>query len=430
MKNKVSQTAAQPQPVLQSVHPALHFEKDFAAIGVIDLTGQYRLVTSNRELVDHETWTARNVDPNPSDYPAIKGRWAQTDLDLWIKGQRGPSFRQTVRLIRTTMDSLIEFRRPEESALVTCWIVGTYLFPLFGAFPRLHLHAGPESGKTKLLQFIEATAFNGLLRINPTPAVLFRLIGPLRPTFCLDEMESLAGEDHRDIHSIFNNGYKKGGCVDRCVGDDHRVTPFEVFAPMAMAGIHGLNSVMESRAISLLMERGRVDEKVNRSVDSQSPVYAPIRTSCYRLALSRFQQVISTKKTVPMPAWLRARQRELFHPLMTIAWLADDRKKGPLTEAVQSLAQQDSQHRSAPSFPDEAVYAACRISLNGGPCANIRPGELIERVERALGRRLTAEGIGHILKRSGFERNRDDGGTFYKVTDRRLNELTGTTTAS
>ena len=422
---KLSQAAAQPQPILQPVHPALHFEKYFSAIGIIDLTGRYRLVTSDRVLVDPETWAARSVEPKPFSYRPVKGRWDQDDLDLWIKGHRGPSMRRTVDLIRKTLDALMEFRRSEESALVTCWIVGTYFFPLFGTFPRLHLHAGPESGKTKLLQFIAATAFNGLLRINPTPATLFRLIGPLRPTVCLDEMESLAGDDHRDIHSILNNGYKSDGCVDRCVGDAHLPTPFQVFSPIAMASIAGLSSVTESRAISLLMEQGRDAEKVNRSMDAQNPVFPQIRGLCYRLALSQFQHISSAWKTVPLPDWLRARKRELFHPLLTIAWLADGRQNGPMTKAVQSLALQDSQHRTAPSLEDEAVFGALKSSLNGGPFANVRPGDLIGPVDQKLGRRLSPEKIGHILKRSAFERKRDDEGTYYKVTAQRLSELTG-----
>jgi hypothetical protein len=70
-----------------------------------------------------------------------------------------------------------------------------------------------------------------MLLLNPTPAVLYRLVHEFRPTMLLDEVEALSQDDKRDVLAIVNAGYKVGATVPRCEGKEQkRVECFEVYA--------------------------------------------------------------------------------------------------------------------------------------------------------------------------------------------------------
>lgn len=83
--------------------------------------------------------------------------------------------------------------------------------------------------------------------------MLFRLAEPVRPPFCLDEIEGLAADDRQDILAILNMGYKAGGRVPRCEGDSHTIKRWTLYCPVALAGIAGVNRVTEDRAITLVL---------------------------------------------------------------------------------------------------------------------------------------------------------------------------------
>jgi hypothetical protein len=199
-----------------------------------------------------------------------------------------------------------------------------YFFPLFPTFPRLNLYGERGTGKSKLLQIIACLAFNGFHRISPTPTILFRLSGPLRPTFCLDEMEGLAKHDSQEIFAILNAGYKMGGAIDRTEGEagNRQVVMYPVYAPIAPAGISGLNATTTDRAITLSMGRGKDLAKLNRHLSLEDLTFTGLRAGCYRLALTRFSDVRQAWAGLNLPTWLVARHQELDAPLLTIGTLA------------------------------------------------------------------------------------------------------------
>jgi len=406
------------------IHPALHFQDSFACVGIVDVSNNGWIITSGRQATPLDNAVGVTFLTPPRVYPEFAERWDISDLRRWMGGESPPSFGDTVVMIRDLLDMYIEFRRPQESALVACWIVGTYFYLLFPAFPRLHLQGERESGKSKLLHGISLLAFNGLLRLNPTPAVLFRMISPLRPTFCLDEVESLAGEEHRTIISIINTGYKAGGCVDRCAGDRWQdIDRFEVYAPVALGGIAGVNPTTESRCVSFLMERGRDKEKLNREIVATDPTFAELRNRCYRLTLTAFPDVSQQFGTLGIPEWLNGRLRELYKPLLTVAALADKTSDADLSKDVLALAGEDLANRSTSSLETEAILDWLEHRLGSNNQIEVQPKVLALASEEVLGYRINPERAGQAFRRLGFERNRTSRGTFYVVTRDRLNEL-------
>ena len=87
---------------------------------------------------------------------------------------------------------------------------------------------------------LHGVAFNASLCVSATPAVLFRLIEETRPTLLVDEAEALDT-------------------------DNRRVEFFDMFTPIALAGIRGLHATTEDRCIALVMPRGADRARVNAS---------------------------------------------------------------------------------------------------------------------------------------------------------------------
>jgi len=406
------------------VHPALHFESGFACLGVVDDRRAFAQVTSDRQyLTGTRLESAHDVCPKPLSYAGLAGQWDKGCLEQWLKGEAAPTLAETLSAVRAIVDSHIEFRRLEEPLLVTCWILATYFHPLFHAFPRLHAYGEKGSGKSKLLEVVSLTAFNGLLHLNPTPATLFRLIDPLRPTLCLDEVESLAATDHKDLLAIINAGYRSGARIDRVEGQDFQLRSFEVYAPMALAGISGLNPVTADRCIGLVMDRGRNPQKINRPADPKNRDFANVRDGCYRVALSRFADVQRAQDSLGLPDWLNGRHRELYLPLLVVAALAEKEGCSGVTDALLAIAAKECEDRSGPSLELEAILRILTEQLGGSDQGKIRPMQLANRMERETGVRWSAERAGQALRRLGFVRVRDRDGSAYVITRDRVTEL-------
>lgn len=421
-----NENLSQPNYSLQDrrIHPALHFEEDFASVGIVDDENKYFVVTSDREAFCPDR-QEMHLEPSHLAYPGIVNRWDGHDVNEFLDSGAIPEFGETVNWIKDILNYYCEFRYTQHATVIACWIVGTYLHRLFAGFPRLFLQGERGTAKSKVLSLIAATAFNGLLRLNPTPPTLFRLIDPIRPTLCLDEAENLSGHDRVDLLSILNDGYKRGAAVDRCVGDQHVLRSFQVYTPIALAGIEGLNRTTEDRALCIVMVRGRDREKINREVVPEDELFSQIRARCYRLALSRFNDIRKTRHELLLPDWLKARHRELWLPLFTIASLVDRDGDYQLSQDLEAIAYHELPHRAAGSLETERALNHLRRLLQDQGEIMVRPIQFANALDDSVAGRVSSEKAGHILRRLGFERRRDQAGTYYVVTREQLDEIEG-----
>jgi hypothetical protein len=366
----------------------------------------------------------------PRPYLDLAGRWPDEDVDRFLKGEDAPTFSEVLALIVNALDETMEFPRPEHRTLVAVWSMASYFFPFFLTFPRLALSGERESGKSKLLMLLRATAWNALLMLNPTPAVLYRLVHEFRPTLLLDEVEGLNKDDARQVLAIINSGYKAGGAVPRCEGEKtkQRVELFNVYAPLALAAIKNVNAVTEDRCIPLTLQRGTDRRRVNAEVDLTAPEFARIRAGCYRLLLTRWQEVREAYQTVALPAWLNARARELWRPLLAVASLADGENGLALTPDLLELARAHVEDRTDISAEGEALLALLTDRLGEALSVIVHPGELTEDLRKRLGWRdaPSPELVGTWLRRFDFPKAkppRDRVGVRYEVTAERLTDV-------
>lgn len=373
--------------VERRIHPALHLGDDFAAVGVREHSDGgivCKVLTSERRVYLAEEIAAA-LTARPFAYADLVNRWCPEHIARFLAGEdHPPTFAETLAKTVDLIDKHLELGRDSEIALLATWGVGTYFYPSFATFPRLDLRGERGSGKSKALQLLAAISFNGLLRVSPTPAVLFRLAESLRPTLCLDEIEGLAGDDKREILATLNAGYKAGGRVDRCEGDDRLVKSYSVYCPVALAGIAGLNRVTEDRAITIVLTKGTDPAKLNAEVNAEDSRFGELRDLCYRLALLRWREVVEAYRVFAIPSWLMGRERELWLPLLSVASLADAEGGLGLVEDLLSLAKEQREDRAGLSDEAEALLEVLEHRLNGQHEILCHPKDLCEDLGKQL----------------------------------------------
>jgi hypothetical protein len=411
------------------IHPALHFEPEFAAIGIIGPSGPVFVIRHGEQAPSRENasgskgqWTVngRRVHPAPTQQGVLGDRWAPADVEAFCRDGAAPSFAVFMQSIRDELTRQIEFARPESASLVACWVAGTYFHPLFSTFARLNVTGPKRSGKSKLLQVIAAVSFNGLHLVIPTAATIFRLVEPLRPTLCLDEMEKLADKsDAHPIEALVNAGYKAGATVPRTEGDSKReVVLYNVYAPLALAGIAGLHDVMADRAITVEMQRGIAKARINAEVVPDDPVYSRIRAMGYRLALTGAPDVVKgldvIRERQDTFTVLEGRPLELYRPLLALGVEASTSGDASFLRDLSVIVQEDASTREHLDADAARLFDALDGRFAGDlATVTFTPTELNTS---AGGWLASPDKVGRLLHSYGFESKRTKKSTSYTVT--------------
>lgn len=159
---------------------------------------------------------------------------------------------------------------PDEHCLVavTLWAAHSHMCEHFHTTPRLAmLSPEPGSGKTRVLEVLDLIVRRSLFCLNASPAAIFRTLAKEPVTILADECDAIFSkrgkEDaNEELRAVFNAGYKRGAKIPRCVGPKHDVEYFDVFAPVALAGLGDLPDTIMSRAVIIRMRRRNRSEKV------------------------------------------------------------------------------------------------------------------------------------------------------------------------
>ena len=141
--------------------------------------------------------------------------------------------------------------------IVSLWIVGTYFHKEFPTYPYLFLNATKSGGKTRGLNIITTLSDNGSLLNSLTEAVLFRTTG----TLGIDEFEGIERKGKEALRELLNSAYKRGTKVKRMrkvktmEGEQQVVEEFDIYRPLVLANISGMENVLNDRCIPLIIEK-------------------------------------------------------------------------------------------------------------------------------------------------------------------------------
>jgi len=265
-------------------------------------------------------------------YPAVvkELRWQLEDIyDFLHSRNNNPHPRTYSDLpfkIATLLKKYIDFYYEKTYLLVSLWIIGTYLQPIWYSYPYLSITGVKRCGKSKLLKFIEMLGFNAIFSTSISTPALYRIVQNLRPTLLVDEAEKYASAEKQDeIRNILNSGYKKYGKVFRASktrGEKIIIESFEVFSPKAFVTYKGLEDVTEDRCIPIVMIRSNNKDVINSEIYEDDPCWASLRNLLYRFALEKYHEIDELYRTINVQIQHEAfssREHELWKPILTLA---------------------------------------------------------------------------------------------------------------
>jgi DNA primase len=399
------------------ISPALGFTPEMAVItvSIMERTTHNRLnlqpylVTSKRELrrLDdqqviplngHEA--ALRVVPEGSEFLR---RWRYPDIQRFLQGEvvsPGEVFHQ----VHQHFTRYVEFCSSVDSHIVALWVIGTYFYTLFGAYPYLALNGPKNSGKSTLLNAAKPLAFNMITTSDITGPSLFRLIHYNACTVGIDEAEryhSPRDPEMQQIKLLLNSGYKPGMPAIRLMGEDLKPQAFDVYSPKILANIAGLEDVLASRCIPIAMRRS----------DQKLPTLSPtingqeIRHQLYILALTRYAVIRRNYDERPELHKLINRSHELWSPLVALAAFFEE--EGPIEGLLQSIreaATRDDLISEGKSLNEreEALLQALELLSKDQKLVTLKARDIRDKVQKLLelpdNQLGNNQWVGHSLK--------------------------------
>ena len=301
----------------------------------------------------------------------------------------------------------------------------TYVYPVWSAVPYLSIGGPLNSGKTRTFEVLSQVVFATLSTSNMSAPCLFRTLHDRGGTFLLDKAERLKDRtpDAGDMRSILLAGYKRGGQAHRLesVGDGFQSVAFDVFGPKAIAGISTLPPALASRCIRIMMFRVEKDSPIpKRGLDPDAEKWTDLRDDLHAMALVYGQRCVDVVHQGPDVEGINGRDRELWLPLLRMAFLVQESGAEHLVEFLTQHMHKCIQSGQDDAVPetDEVVLHALKDLLGENP-HGVRAGQVLDRVkdeEASLFGLYSARGIGAILNRYGLRSNRSGGKRYYRMT--------------
>jgi len=171
--------------------------------------------------------------------------------------------KESINKLKETYENIVEILKEwsdlkeEYYNIIALWIIGTYMHNQFPTYPFLFFNAMRGSGKSRTVKLIIHLSKQGALLNSLTEAELFRSKG----TLGIDEFEGITRKGVDNLRELLNSAYKKGTKVRRmrkvktATGEEQQVEQFEVYRPIVMANINGMEDVLGDRCLTLILER-------------------------------------------------------------------------------------------------------------------------------------------------------------------------------
>lgn len=228
-----------------------------------------------------------------------------------------------------------------QAQVAALWVSASWFIDVVNTAPFALINAPEKAcGKTQLLTVLSKLANKPLQSANMSASTLYRVVEAHQPTLFIDEVETFL-RDNEELRGILNAGHTRDSAyVMRCVGDDHDVHKFSVWAFKAIAGINAvkLAETITSRSVVFELRKKLANEKVTRLRYAQSHLFADLQSN-----LARFRDDYSdrVKYARPhLPDWLGDREQDNFEPLLQVATVAGDQWLQCALQAIQLMVAQ------------------------------------------------------------------------------------------
>jgi len=261
----------------------------------------------------------------------------------------------------------IYFDKDEIYPLLALWIMGTYLFPLFPAYPFFLLNGPFASGKSRTTKLASYLCFNSCLLTSPNEAVIYRYVDTYRSSLFFDNAEWLSRTKYTRLTDTLNSSYKKGTKVPRLAGSKKGPpTEFEIYSPKMFNNTTGAETVLASRSIIVNQIRASKSVKIKKNEPTgEEPIWEDLRNRLYLFMFRYWKQV---ERLIPKQniAEIAGRDHELFVGILSIAQLLDKlagSKKLHKTILDFAIKQADERKNEYLAHHPEALVMQALLSI-------------------------------------------------------------------
>lgn len=276
-----------------------------------------------------------------------------------------------------------------DHTLLTVWAISTYFFPIFSAYPYLHIKAPKGSGKSQCLNLLRETCFNAVKARASQPA-LRDTVDSLRGTYLMDQADALHRNNQEDFLDILTDSYKRGGGEQRKMitdkGKNWGIQEFQTYGPKGFASISQLPEDLRDRCLVIALTKSKKNYK---PLDEEDGVWKEMRGYIYKLLILNFSLAITlyeTKKSLHRAnpdKNIIGRQLELWLPLEVMMFILE------VPDEEQKSAKQRFQTRYGFSESQASDLEKCVIEtllemLTDKAEITLSPKEIVESIDKSI----------------------------------------------
>ncbi len=314
-----------------------------------------------------------NIDVKGRKLAKLSKQWSKNELDSFRKERfenlTSVAPQEVITKVTDALKKYVELDEPDYT-IVSAWIVGTYFFPIFSAYPYLHIKAPKGSGKTQCLSFLNQTCFNATKARASLPAMR-DTVDSLRGTYLMDQADALRRPNMEDFLDILTDSYKRGGGdVRKMIADKGKnwsLEEFQAYGPKGFASIHPLPEDLRDRCIIVALTKSG---KNFHPLNEEDSLWKELRGELYKLLVSHFSSIL------------------MEYQVRTIAYKHNPSMVGrelelwlPLEVLMERFGVPPSEQRQAKErFLSQYGFAEAQV--------NDLEREVIERIRKSIGEQL------------------------------------------
>lgn len=321
----------------------------------------------------------------------IDERWSITDLTNLLNNYVGlksgiPTPKELFEEILALVKKYTELEQDIDYYLLTAWIIGTYFFPTFYAYPFLHIKAPKRSGKSQCLNLLQQLCFNAV-KARPSLAALSDTVDSLRGTYLIDQADSLKRKGGEELLDILADSYKFGGGKRRIINLDKKksreILEFETYCPKVFASIIELPEDLRDRCLIVPLIRSR---KNFPDPDDSNENWRDVRSRIYKSLVTNYEIVGSMYRVRKIyhrtKQEILGRSLELWLPFEVI--LECSGMQEMVKEALKRFSSQYGFSEYEPSELEEEVIKAVLFQLQDKSEIILTPKEISELIDSEL----------------------------------------------
>lgn len=223
-------------------------------------------------------------------------------------------------------------RVDDTSLVVAAWILNTWIYRVWSSCPILAIQARTSgSAKSALLECISYIAYNAHVLQDPTPAYLYAKAdaaykdrGWITP--CIDEADRALASETAKLRGVINPAYREGGTIGRRLPGSTGTIDYDVYMPVATAGIGDLYHTARMRAIIVPLERAGSATLKARYSDGSLKLYRPreakAQAAGLKTAIEAWMRTLTSEAfAMRETPWIAGREEELWSPLWSLLYV-------------------------------------------------------------------------------------------------------------